>query len=149
MYPFYLELELFKPVYDYFARQGYIIKREIKIGYHKADIVAFKNGLVTAVELKITDWKKAIIQAKNYQLGADYVYVAFPLMKTYNILRKAEFIFKKNGIGLLIVNEKSSKVSMIIEAKRSKNNIGKLTLGEVYKRNKPGLDHSKRVVNNR
>ena len=149
MYPFYLELELFKPVYDYFARQGYSIKREIIIGYYKADIVAFKNGMVTAVELKLQDWKKAIIQAKNYQFGANYVYVAFPLMKTYNILRKAEFNLKKNGIGLLIVNEKTSKVCKIIEAKRSKKNIGTLTFEEVYKRNKPGLNQFKREVNNR
>lgn len=136
MYPFYLELELFKPVYDYFARQGYSIKREIKIGYHKADIVAFKNGLVTAVELKLQDWKKAIIQAKNYQLGADYVYVAFPLMRSYNILRKAEFNLKKNGIGLLIVNEKTSNVCKIIEAKRSNMKIGTLTLKELNKTKK-------------
>jgi hypothetical protein len=55
--------------------------------------------------LKLRDWKKAIIQAKNYQLGSDYVYLAIPLWMVYNILRKAEYYLKKEGIGLLIINE--------------------------------------------
>ena len=78
MYPFYHEFELIKPVVDYFRNLGDIVRREIRIGFCCADIVAFKDDTVTAVELKLHDWKKAIIQAKNYQLGADYVYLAFP-----------------------------------------------------------------------
>jgi len=79
MYPFYLELELVKPVSDYFKKQGYIVRYEVRIGYCRADILAFKNDETTAVELKLRDWKKAIIQAKNYKLGSDYVYLAIPL----------------------------------------------------------------------
>ena len=124
MYPFYLELELFKPVCDYFKKKGYKVRREIKIGFHRADLVAFKNDEVLAVELKLRDWKKAIIQTKNYQLGSDYVYIAVPLLKSYNILRKAEHIFKKEGIGLLVVNEKNSNVSVIIKPKQSTKKIG-------------------------
>lgn len=135
MYPFYLELELFKPVSDYFKNQGYVVKREVKIGYCRADIVAFKDDIVTAVELKLQNWKRAIIQAKNYQLGADYVYIAFPLMKSYSILRKAEFNLKSNGIGFLIINDKTSKVCKIIEAIKSNKKIGTLTLDAVNKMN--------------
>ncbi len=112
MYPFYLELELVKPVVDYFKNQGCVVKREVRIGFCRADIVAFKNKTVTAVELKLNDWKKAVIQAKNYQLGTNYVYLAFPLMKSYNVLRKAEVILKKEGIGLLTVNEETCEVTI-------------------------------------
>ena len=112
MYPFYLELELFKPVVDYFKKHGHIVKREVRIGFCRADIVAFKNKTVTAVELKLNDWKKAVIQAKNYQLGTNYVYLAFPLMKSYNVLRKAEVILKKEDIGLLTVNEETCEVTI-------------------------------------
>ncbi len=133
MYPFYLELELFKPVSDYFKNQGYVVKREVKIGYCRADIVAFKDETVTAVELKLQNWKRAIIQAKNYQLGADYVYIAFPLMKSYSILRKAEFNLKSNGIGFLIINDKTSKVCKIIEARKSNRKIGTMTLNVINK----------------
>ena len=124
MYPFYLELELFKPVYDYFKKNGFKVRGEIKIGFHRADLVAFKDEEVIAVELKLRDWKKAIIQAKNYQFGSDLVYIAVPLQKSYNILRKAEHIFKKEGIGLLVVNEKDSRVEEIIRPKLSTKKIG-------------------------
>jgi len=140
MYPFYLELELIKPVSDYFKKQGYIVKNEIKIGYCRADLVAFKNDEVVAVELKLSDWKKAIVQAKNYQLAADYVYLAFPLLKAYNILKKAEHILKKEGIGLLIVKEKNCEISKIIESKVSKTKMCNITIEEVRKNKKRKLN---------
>ena len=134
MYPFYLELELIKPVVDYFKKQGYVVKREVRIGFCRADIVAFKDNKVTAVELKLNEWKKAIVQAKNYQLGTDYVYLAFPLMKSYNVLRKTEAILEKEGIGLLTVNEETCEVCKIIDAMQSRRTMGTITLEEL-KRN--------------
>ena len=131
---FYNELELIKPISDYFKNMNFVVKREIRIGFYRADIVAFKNNSVTAVELKLHDWKKAIIQAKNYQLGTDYVYIAFPLNKSYNILRKAEYLLRKEGIGLLIVNEKTLKVCKILEAMKSKKNYGTITLWEIKRK---------------
>jgi hypothetical protein len=124
VYPFYLELELTKPVSNYFQNRGYVVKREVKIGYHKADIVAFKEENVVAIELKLRDWKKAIIQAKNYQLGTDYVYIAVPLMKSFNILKKAKHKLEEAGIGLLVVNEKTCKVVKLIDAKKSERKMG-------------------------
>lgn len=133
MYPFYLELELVKPVSDYFKKQGCIIRYEIKIGFCRADIVAFKDEQITAIELKLRDWKKAIVQAKNYQLGCDYVYLAIPLLKAPNVLRKVEHFLRKDGIGLLIVNEKTCKVKKIIKAKRSERQMGKISLETIDK----------------
>jgi len=141
MYPFYLELELTKPVVDYFSNQGYIVKREIKIGFHKADIVAFKKENVVAVELKLKDWKKAIIQAKNYQLGADYVYIAVPLMRSYNVLRKAKHKLEEDGIGLLVVNEKTSKVGKLIDASKSERKMGTIQFGKRKNTRKKGKFH--------
>lgn len=133
MYPFYLELELIKPVYDYLKKQGYNVYKEAKIGFHRADLLGFKGDEVVAVELKLTEWKKAIVQVKNYMFGADYVYLAVPLFKSYNILRKAEYFFKKEGIGFLIINEKTSNVSEIIKPLKSKKKIASITKKEIIK----------------
>ena len=146
MYQFYLELELIKPVYDYFKKQGYIVKKEIRIGYCRADLVAFKDNETIAIELKIKDIKKAIIQAKNYQLGADYVYLAFPLCRSYSILRKSEHILKKEGIGLLLVNEKTYNVSKIIDANYSNKNFGSIRLYEIKKFSNIRKNLKKRVL---
>ena len=134
MYPFYLEIELIHPVVNYFEKKNFIVKREIRIGFCRADIVAFKKNNVTAVELKLKDWKKAIVQAKNYQLGADYVYLAFPLLKSYNVLRKAETILQKEGIGLLVINEKDSSVKKIINSKKSKKKMGTVSINRKNKK---------------
>lgn len=143
MYPFYLELELIKPVSDYLKNQGYNVKREIKIGYCIADIVAFKKNEVIAVELKLKDWKKAIIQARNYQLGTDFVFIAVPLFRVYNIIRKAEYYLKKEGIGLLVVKENNCEVRKIIDAKPSKKKICNININEII-RNKQRKLNKKR-----
>ena len=133
MYPSYQESELIKPVSDYFKKQGYVVRYEVRIGFCRADIVAFKNDNCTAIELKIRDWKKAIIQAKNYQLGSNYVYLALPLWSVYNVLRKVEFYLKKEGIGLLIINEKTGDVRKFINAKHSKKQMGAVSLETINK----------------
>ena len=133
MYRFYKELELARPVSDYLKKQGYKVRYEIKIGFCRADILAFKNDETTAVELKLRDWKKAIIQAKNYQLGSNYVYFALPLMNVYNVLRKAEYYLKKEGIGLIVVNENTFDVRKIIDAKHSTKQMGVKSLKTVDK----------------
>jgi hypothetical protein len=128
MYQFCHESDLFKPVSDYFKNQGYNIRGEVKIGFCRADIVAYKKDEVVGVELKISDWKKAIVQAKNYQLGCDYIYLAFPLSKVYNILKKAEHIIKKEGIGLLVISEKDFSVRKIINPEQSNKKMGSLSI---------------------
>ena len=135
IYPFYQELELIKPLSDYFKKQGYIIKHEVKIGFCRADLIAFKKDEVIAIELKLKDWKKAMIQLKNYQLGADFVYLAVPLLRVYTILRKAECYLKKEGIGLLVITEKNCEVRKIIDAQASKKKICSINIKEI-KRNK-------------
>jgi hypothetical protein len=134
MNPFYLEIEMTKPVINYFKSKGYKVRKEIKIGFYYADLVAFKNNTVIAVELKLRNWKKAIIQAKNYQFGADYVYVVIPMMNVFNIIRKAQLKFEKEGIGLMVINEKTCIVSKIIKAKKSEKKIGKLSLNDIDNR---------------
>lgn len=119
MDPFYLECELVHPVTTYFKEQGYKVKEEMKIGFYRADLVCRKKDKLVAVELKLRDYKKAIAQAKNYQLGVSYVYVAFPLFKVSNVLRKREYLLRKEGIGLLVVNEQSCEVKEIIEPQQS------------------------------
>ena len=125
--PFYYEFELIHPVETYLKKQGYRVKHEIKIGYCRADLIGIKNDTIIAIELKLREWKKAIIQVKNYQLGADLVYIAIPLLKAPNILRKKQHILQNEGIGLLTINEKTGKVQELLPAMPSKRKMGSIT----------------------
>jgi hypothetical protein len=131
MEPFYREFELIKPVSDYFTRQGYHVLEEVPIGYCRADLVAFKDDVVIAVELKLQYSQKALIQVKNYQLAADYVYLAIPLMKSFSMLRKKEHVLRKEGIGVLLVNEETCAVEKFIDAQQSTRKFAALTMREV------------------
>lgn len=136
MYPFYREFELIKPVCEYYSRQGYMLFHEVPIGFCRADIVAIKENMTTAVELKLTDKKKAIHQAKNYLYGADFVYLAFPLTKIHHILKTSHHILTKQGIGLLSVRETDCIVSVILKARQSQKKFASLTAYEITKNKK-------------
>jgi hypothetical protein len=131
MDPFYREFELIKPVSDYFLRQGYRVLEEVPIGYCRADLVAFKGDEVIAIELKLQYSQKAFIQVKNYQLAADFVYLALPLMKCFSMLRKKEHLLRKEGIGVLLVNEETCAVEKLIDAQQSTRKFASLTIQEV------------------
>jgi hypothetical protein len=140
MKSFSYELELLSPVTSFFERKGCIVHREIQIGFCRADIVAFTpEQKVVSVELKLSDWKKALIQAKNYQLASDFVYVAFPLSKSYNVLKKARHLLKKNGIGFLVIHEESQRVCKIIDATQSHKKLGTISLAEIQKMKQTSL----------
>jgi len=134
MDPFYREFELIKPVSDYFTRQGYQVLEEVPIGYCRADLVAFKDNEVVAIELKLQYSQKALVQVKNYQLAADYVYLALPLMKSFSMLRKKEHVLRKEGIGVLLVNEETCAVEKLIVAEQSTRKFASLTVREVETR---------------
>lgn len=135
MCAFSCEQELIVPVSLYFYRHGGIILREVRLGFCRADLVVFTpDDTVIAVELKLSDWKKAFIQAQNYQLGSDYVYVAFPEKKRSLLEKKVVLMLKKKGIGLLIVDSLTHQVSEAIGPKRSEIRFGTISLQELKRR---------------
>ena len=141
MASFSYEHELVEPVIKYFQKQSYSVCREIRIGFCRADIIAYDTTTMIAVELKLSDWKKALVQAKNYQLGAEYVYIAFPLKKSYLVLRKAKDNLLREGIGLLVVNEEM-QVHEVISAKKSQKMFGVLRVSEIKKQERKRYRHS-------
>ena len=130
-YPFYREFELTKPVIGYFQSKGYTIRREVRIGFCRADIVAFKDDKAVALELKLNNLKKAIVQVKNYQLGVDFVYIVFPLLRAKNVLKKSKEKLKSDGIGLITVDEETCEIRIVLKARRSKRNIGSIKIEEI------------------
>lgn len=97
-------------------------------------MLVFQNdGHIIAIELKLSDWKKALVQAQNYQLAADLVYIAFPLEKCELVIKRAKERLERKGIGLLAVDEKTKQVNIVLPAKKSKVMFGRLTKQEIIK----------------
>ena len=131
------EHELIHPVYTHFASSAEIIFYEVAIGFCRADMIVFqKNNTSIAIELKLSDWKKALIQAQNYQLATDFVYLAFPLSKCELVLKRAKKKLQQKGIGLLSINEETKNVNVLLTAKKSRVLFGRLSKKEIINRKK-------------
>ncbi|MDX1612005.1 MAG: hypothetical protein R3185_06515, partial [Candidatus Thermoplasmatota archaeon] len=97
-----LEEDLRAPVVAYLREQGFTVRHEVWINGRIADLFAFRGRDTVAVELKLSDWREATVQAMAYQLGALYSYVALPLDVIPTVTRQAGQL-KRQGIGLLAV----------------------------------------------
>lgn len=103
-----------------YPERDYIKKREVPLISRKIDLLMLElsSNEIIAIEVKVTNWRKALKQASCYLLCADRAYVALWHDFIHRINPQA---FDKEGIGLLEVN---GKVIQRIEAKKS-NSIQK------------------------
>lgn len=114
------ESELYQPVMRYFKNRSFTSQRvEAEFFDRRIDLYAFSKKLnkSVAVELKLSNWKKALNQALIYQLCSDYVYLAMPSksMNSVEINR-----IKSYGVGIIAVYN-SGFCKRILPAKRSKH----------------------------
>ena len=114
-----LENELLSPICNFLRSAGCeIILPELAFFDRGIDVYGIKNNrprATYAVELKLTDWRKALRQAAIYQLCSDFSYVALPARTLRQIDPEP---FKASGIGVMIVRPDDS-VGVIIEAAKS------------------------------
>lgn len=81
------------------------------------DLVYLQNDLVITVEFKLRDWRRAITQARDHLLAADYAYICMPNRPISKLLRQA---LDRNGIGLVFFAEQGAwPFSIAVQAKRS------------------------------
>ena len=82
------------------------------------DLAYLKNNRVFTIEFKIKDLNKALKQAKDHLLGADFVYICVPPRKIPSEVRK---LLQADGIGLMFYVKGAKKsIKTVIRAKQSK-----------------------------
>lgn len=97
------EAELTTPVAQYLRRKGFRLQEtELQFYDYSIDLYAFchTSDLTLSVELKVTDWRRAIQQAHIYQLCSDLVMIALPQETVHRVDIEA---LADMGIGLLSV----------------------------------------------
>lgn len=113
------EKTLLKPVKRFLKERGCLsVVPELQFVDRGIDLYAYtEQGQCSyAVELKVTDWQKALRQAAIYQLCADLCYVAMP---SEYATRADLNDFRDAGVGLLSVEMKSSDVTELLVARVS------------------------------
>lgn len=82
------------------------------------DLAYLKKDQVFTIEFKVKDLAKAVAQAKDHLLGADFVYICIPPRKIPSQMKE---LLKAKGIGLLFyMREEKKLLKTIIRAKKSK-----------------------------
>ncbi len=98
------ETELVEPVATWLEASGFDVRVEVPILGRRADILGSRADEVTAVELKMHDWRGALRQALAYQLAADRAWVAMPLAAASRAYR-SRWKFESEKVGLLAVDD--------------------------------------------
>jgi hypothetical protein len=90
---------------------------EVPVLGRSADLAYVMDGILTTVEFKLSDWRRAIVQVQDHLLGADYCYVCMPKRKISDAM---SFELNKRGIGLVFFQEDTEwPFEQMIKARRS------------------------------
>lgn len=118
-----LESDMYRPVMNAERFAGCTVVREARIAdwplsTKRIDMVAIRNRLMHAIELKVRDWRGVLRQAYANLYAADYSYAA---LWHEAASRVDHNIFGKYGIGLLRVKRRGCEV--VLAPKRSSHVI--------------------------
>ena len=110
------EVDLYKPVKDFFTAEGYDVYGEV----NDCDVVAVKEDELIIVELKLRLNLELVMQATKRQRLSDQVYVAIPKPKLSFRSQKWRdicYLMRRLEVGLLLVSlnkmKNKSRLSII------------------------------------
>lgn len=99
-------------------RRGLLVCEQVPVLGRSADLAFIRGGAVVTVEFKLRDWRRALAQARDHLLAADYAWVCMPRRSVTPAMRDA---FKREGVGLTFYQETGAwPFEPVIEATRSR-----------------------------
>lgn len=92
--------------------------QEVPLLGRTIDLVYVRGSLLTSVEFKLSNWRRAIAQARDHQLAADFSYICIPPRSLPGPMRIA---LEDTGVGLLFYSPtKAWPFEKVVPAKRSR-----------------------------
>jgi len=110
------ESQLREPVARFAKGLGFSLQSiELPFYEYRIDLYGFsrKEDATIAVELKLNDWRRALLQTLLYQLCADWVYIAMP---KHSVQRVDVSELESSGVGLIAVLN-SGRCACVLPAK--------------------------------
>ena len=139
-----LEKHLTSRLADYYKGSGYQILQEVRLYPREIDLLLFDPIAVDliAVEVKLSDWRKAINQAMLNKLYSHFSLIAI----TSNAVNHLPLnLLEERGLGLIEIDARgrnNKNFRAILKAERSRE-TNRLLLREIYNRfvNEYGVDN--------
>ncbi|MBX3728537.1 MAG: hypothetical protein KF858_05065 [Candidatus Sumerlaeia bacterium] len=97
------ELDLVCSLVPFLVDEGYDVKLEVSNMGQSIDLVGLRgnNRWLTAIEVKRTNWKRALEQCQAHALVCDYIAIALALK---GVPKQLSHELNHNGWGLLLFN---------------------------------------------
>jgi hypothetical protein len=114
------ESDLADPVAAYLRGRSFRLQGvEVPFYEYRIDLYGYsrRESLTLALELKLTNWRRALQQTIIYQLTADLVYAALP---TDNLTSQVQDAFSTYGIGLIGVGS-NLRCRQVLAAQQSRD----------------------------
>lgn len=113
------ELAFVRIAHQKLRASGVPSKWEAPLLGRSVDLVFFRDNAVHSIEFKLKDWRRAITQARDHQLGADFAYICLPEKTITEVIRQAA---EQVGVGILEFRESEPwPFETILPAERSKD----------------------------
>ena len=128
-----IEMDLRKPVRDFFQNKNYTVFDEVKLFSRGIDMIAKRRSRIIAVELKVQKWRRALQQAYLDLRVSNYAFVALPESKWSRIDRKIYYEAYSHGIGLLSVDGETRQIMRPEHSKRIQPNLRRRFLRNLQK----------------
>lgn len=82
--------------------------KEVPVFSRSVDLVHYdsKKRIITAIEFKMDNWRRAVQQALNVSMCFDYLAICIPEPKTKKCLNMIEEECSKYGIGIYLFNDR-------------------------------------------
>ena len=105
------EAEMTAPTLTLFPKDRYLWLEQVPLGRKSIDVVCLDRGtqFTTAVELKVSDWKKALWQASVNLQVAHESYIAIWHLFVHRAEQNADLL-SSYGVGLISVMESTAEI---------------------------------------
>jgi len=96
---------------------GVVVHCEVPLLGRSVDLVMKRGRHIITIEFKLHDWRRAIKQARDHRLAADFAYICMPRRQATQALQDA---LREDGIGLFYyIAEGRWPFELAVKARRS------------------------------
>lgn len=111
------EATIVRDVYRRLKADGIIAHREVPLLGRSVDLVYVQDDDLISVEFKVSNWRRAVEQAKDHRLGSDFAYICLPKKK---IGKELKTLLMKSGVGLFLYSAQSFyPLEKVVDAPKS------------------------------
>ena len=103
---------------DFLSTMGYNVMHEVPTLGFSADLVAEQKSILTFIEVKLTNWRRGLVQCNNHRVVADFIYLG---LATNTIPEELKLEATQRGYGIIFYDKEKDSCNVYLDAQRNLN----------------------------